>query len=79
MMARHLVDEDSFRRPPGQGFQPHGTGTGEDVQHLRLQDAHIGQYIEDAFPHPSQGRSRILPIGRDEDGSFRASTNNIHR
>ena len=55
--ARCLVDKDRRRCIPAERLKPHRACPGENIKDIRLNEPHIGKYIENAFPYPSQRRS----------------------
>ena len=77
--ARCLVDKDRRRCIPAERLKPHRACPGENIKDIRLNEPYIGKYIENAFPYPSQRRSRrISSYGCQKVRAFGFSTNNFH-
>ena len=64
------VGIDKYRgfRTPGQGLNPHGTGSGEEVEHSRVGHS-VPENGETAFAHGIGGRSQLLAPGRSVEST----------
>ena len=71
------LDPDHMGRAPAETIQPHGAGTGEEIQHARPRH-HFGQHREERRTHAILRRPHLIARGRPDAAPAKLATRHAH-